>query len=921
MNLKIILNAANSGIRPALKALERALPPLNAELYCLGASEYEVGELKSEYNINKKSGTLSSISFLAQHDFNSPAELANHHFLNDNSSGHVLFLSSDILLEKDSLKYMIERMESDNQIAGVNPFLLADWISAPEKRIAFMGLTFDYQKKLHFLYEGILAENDLAKRERFFQIGHPDCLLLRCDDFRKAGGFRSDLGFLAFPALCLQILKFRAGGYACIPEAQGRLKDKFNSWSFCGAWSSILQRGRLETSEIDADYARFCRDDGIKYNIDSWLAEGPLEIPDASDTPSVKCWQEWSYHPKPTNLLSFLSTLPVEERIPGLELARNRPSSLPQTLQYYKVQAEKIKALAKETDLPVAAQIDLWRKKIRRFHYGELRPGIELLKNAGIYNCALDICPAIFDAWAETTENFEKLEVSETWPEIAVVMPVWNPKPDFLRQAIESVVNQTYPNWQLRIADDASTKSEIRPLLESFANGNERIKVKFRETNGHICRATNTALEMVDSPFMAFLDHDDLLSPHALGEVARRISQKPDLGFIYSDEDRINEENVRRTPVFKPDFDRDLFYTGHLSAYDTKLIRELGGLRIGTEGSQDQDLRFRVTERLDYSRIAHIPRILYHWRVHEESSAGSFLAKPYALESGRKVYLEAAERQGRKAEWGDKSARRLFRLLYYPQKRPLCSVILLVDDLPPSERLIDAVRGLEKYADLEVQIQPLRRDSPKITSLTSLAPVEGGIARACNEALVQTNGDIALFLSASLEPDRDCRLEQLLELAMMPHISMASGNVWFNGRLASGGWYPDADGAPFQLLQGMDRKYVTNSVWGQMLLPRHVAGAPWECMVIKRREGRTGKLFNEDFGSLATVDFALRAMRQNRFVAMNPWVNWRTRAMPPAPTEAEMKYLIDRWGAEIAACGLRNPNLRSAPDKDWTIIL
>lgn len=919
MKLRIIISSDNYPVVTALSALKGCLPAISVKIYCLLNNEIDIEPVKNECEILKDTSFINSYNIYTLRDFSSVPLLANHIFSNRGAEDYILFLSSNVLLEKDSLDRMLNCMAADACVAGVNPFLSAEWLQALEKRMAFMGLAFDFQKKLHYLYEGILFDSKLVMEERFFQIAHPGCLLIRADDFRKVGGFKAELGFLAFPELCLQILHLRPRGYACVPGAFGRMRYKFDSWSFCGAWDSILQRGRLETGNIKLDYADFCRADGIQYGCDGWLAEGPTHLPDLSESPAVRCWQEWRYHPKPATLLPFLASLPVEERFAGVELARNRPASLPQTFQYYQVQADKLRREAQGSSCAIISQLDKWLAKSRRFHYGELKPGIELLKKAGIYNCSLDICPAIFDAWVEIAENFERLEISESWPEIAVLMPVWNPKPEFLRQAIESVIRQTYPNWQLCIADDASTKSEIRPLLENFANSSDRIRVKFREQNGHICRASNTALEMVDAPFTAFLDHDDLLSPHALAEVAGLIAQKPELGFIYTDDDRINEFNVRRNPVFRPDFDCDLFYTGHLATYNTQLIREIGGLRTGTEGAQDTDLSFRATELLDNGQIAHIPHILYHWRVHEESTAGSLQAKPYVIEAGRKVYLDAAARQGRQAEWVDKGSPGLFRLLHYPIKRSLCSIIFLMADRKPSERLLANVRQLEKYADLKIYLQPLGNITTSIESCTLLPRVSGGIACACNEAAASVAGDVLLFLAADLEPVYDCRLEQLLELAMLPHIAMASANIWHAGKLASGGWYPNENGLPFLLLQGKDMLEVKNSAWGQMYLPRHVLGAPWQCMAVKKEFCQSGKFLDESYGSFATVDFGLRAMRQNKFVAITPWVNWQTDIVSAPPGEAEMRFVVDNRGAEIAACGLRNPNLRAAPGNDWTI--
>lgn len=911
MNLKIILSQEQAPILPALDALIAAAP--RADLYCLCADESDAGRINGRRVLINADSPLKLAGVYTFRDYNSPASLANSLFANG-ASGFLLFLSSNVVLEKDALAVALERLNADTRLAGVNPLLLAGWTD--EERVAFMGLTFDYQKEIHYLYEGALAAGDLAKKERSFQIAHPGALLIRGEDFARVDGARADLGPLTFPDLCLRILKFRPGGYACAPASRGSLVYKFDSWDFCGAWNSVLRRGRLRADDVRADYSDFCATDGVEYSCDDWLVEGPTEIPDLSEDPAVKRWREWRRHPRPLTLLAFLASLPADELPAAIELARERPASLPQTLRFYEVQAEKIKAAAPA----LGEAIEAWRKKIRRFRLGELKPGVEALKKTGIYNCALDVCPAIYDAWIEIAEKFERLEPGESWPEIGVVTPVWNPRPKFLIEAIESVREQIYPNWQLRIADDASTDREIRPILERFAREDKRIKVAFRESNGHICRASNTALEMIDAPFAAFLDHDDLLSPHALGEVARAIARKPDLGFIYTDDDRINEDNVRRSPVFKPDFDRDLFFTGHLSTYSTRLVREVGGLRVGLEGTQDQDLSFRITELLDDGRVAHIPRVLYHWRVHEDSTAGSFLAKPYVLEATRRVFLDAAARTGRVASKENRTAVKSFKLLYEPNKEWRCAVVLLINDAPPSPRLLAAIDDLAARVRVEIYAQPLRRDSPAIPGVANLPFAGDGFARACAAAASNVDGDLIIFLAAELRPGWECRLDQLAETAMAPHVAMAGGAIWVGDRLANGGWYPDLSGLPFPLLRGSDRERQ-NYVWGQFLLPRRVLGAPWQCMAAKAEYCRGNDFLRPEYGSLATVDYGLRAMSRDKFVVMNPWVNFRFDAPSPEPTEAEFNYLFALYGEQIASCGLRNPNLKAAPDLDWTLIL
>lgn len=918
-SIKILASRAGFSLDPCLEALEAALAGIPAELFLLDDSETEAtAEICAAL---KKRGAISSHAFFSLRKFPSIHALANQLFL-QGEAAPLLFLRSDILLAPASLTHLLAFLEKDARVAGANPRLAAGWLEAGEKRAAFMGLTLDYRKRLHYLYEGIPANGPLARGKRRFQLAHPGAFLLRGEDFQKAGGFRQDLGFLAQPALCMALTAIRKGGFICPPESEGVLLNPLDSWNHCGMWDSILQRGRLKLDGLRPDYVSFCHADGLGYTCDAWLAEGPENLPGADAGEPVKSWLEWRRHPRPATLLAFLLSLPPDLRETAVELCRNRPASLPGSLARYQVDAEQILSSAGNSEPALSEAIASWQKRIRRFQYGELKPGMELLKKAGIYNCSLDICPAIYDAWIETAESFTRLEPGEAWPEIAVVMPVWNPDRRFLAQAIESVLGQTYGKWRLCIADDASTDPEIRPLLESFQGRSSRIRLKFRSANGHICHASNSALEMVDAPFTAFLDHDDLLSPHALMEVAALAAQRPDLGYIYSDDDRIDEWNVRRSPFFKPDFPWGLFESpGHLSVYATGLLRKAGGLRPGTEGAQDTDLCLRLCEGLDFGRIAHIPKILYHWRVHENSTAGSLQAKPYVLSASRQALLDAAARRGLAALEVSIEKNRIFRLLCAPPRDLPCAVILLAGEGQPSQGLLRAIGELAGFVKVKFYAQPLREGVVLEAPCELLPFASENIAEACNAAAARVEGEVLLFLSASLEPGEICRLEQLVEFALRPAIAMAGANIWHGLRLANGGWQPNADGRPFRLLRGMIGEEAENSAWGQLGQARHVLGVSWECMAVRREFCKPGEFLESGFGPLSPVDFALRAMEGNRFAAITPWVQWQVGKPVREPAKTEMEALQDRWGSEIARNGLRNPNLRAAPDRDWTLIL
>lgn len=917
--IKILASAAGYPLAPCLESLEAALDGIPAELFLLASPVTE--ETRAICAALKKRGVILSFAFFPREQFPSGHALANKLFLQIDPSP-IFFLRSDILPAESCLPALLRQLDSDVDIAGVNPRLSAGWLAGEEKRVAFMGLALDYQERLHYLYEGTLLGGRLAAGKRRFQLAHPGAFLARGEDFQTVGGFRPELGHLAHAALCVALSTIRPGGFACPEEAGGVLLDRFDSWSACALWDSILARGRLKITGLRPDYAEFCHADGLGYGCDSWLCEGPAAFPDAPASQPVESWLEWRRHPRPASLLAYLLSLPPHLRETAVELCRNRPSSLPRTLQYYLAQAEKIITAADGAESALAEAISGWQKRVRRFHYGELKPGIELLKKAGIYNCSLDVCPGVYDAWVETAENFTRLEPGMDWPEIAAVMPVWNPDRRFLAEAIGSVLGQTYGKWQLCIADDASTDAEIRPLLESFRDRDQRIKIEFRQTNGHICQASNTALDLVDAPFTAFFDHDDLLSPHAFMEVAALAAKKPDLGLIYSDDDRIDENNVRRSPFFKPEYGWGLFENpGHLSVYATKLLREAGGLRPGMEGAQDTDLCFRIGERLAPGRIAHIPKILYHWRVHANSTAASVQAKPYVIEGAKKALLEAAARRGLAALEIAVEKNRIFNLFRPPPRETRCAVILLLGEEAPSPGLLASIGKLADFVQLKIYGQPLRENSPPPSCCEPLPFAPGGYAGACNAAARRTEGDVLLFLAASLEPGEICRLEQLVEFALRPAIAMAGANIWQGGALANGGWQPDADGAPFRLLRGIGKKEAEISAWGWLIQARHVLGCPLECMAARREFCQDGNFLESAFGPLATVDFALRAMRRNSFAAMTPWVEWRSSKPSREPARAEMTALLARWQAEIAACGLRDANLKAAPDGDWTLIL
>ncbi len=249
---------------------------------------------------------------------------------------------------------------------------------------------------------------------------------------------------------------------------------------------------------------------------------------------------------------------------------------------------------------------------------------------------------------ADLQKLAETIELLPQQPLISVIMPVFNPPEPFLKDAIASVIEQIYPHWELCIADDASTEPHVREVLKHYQALDRRIKVTFRETNGHISECSNSALQLATGEFVALLDHDDLLTPDALFEVALLVNRQPQADMIYSDEDKVDQNGHLRDPFFKPDWCPDSFlsrmYTCHLGVYRRSVVDAIGGFRQGFEGSQDYDLVLRLSEKTN--QIFHIAKILYHWRIHPQSTASHVRRKNYAIDAAQRAIAEALNRRG-----------------------------------------------------------------------------------------------------------------------------------------------------------------------------------------------------------------------------------------------------------------------------------
>ncbi|MGN0495215.1 MAG: glycosyltransferase [Lachnospiraceae bacterium] len=383
-------------------------------------------------------------------------------------------------------------------------------------------------------------------------------------------------------------------------------------------------------------------------------------------------------------------------------------------------------------------------------------------------------------------------ETFEYNPMISVLVPVYNVLDKHLVPCIESVLNQIYTNWELCLVDDASTWGNVKKTLKGYEN-HERIKVIYREENGHISRATNSALEIATGEFVAFLDCDDLLSPNALYEVVKKLNEDASLDFIYSDEDKIDDDgNNRHMPHFKPDWSPDtllsMMYTCHLGVYRRTILNKIGGFRVGYEGAQDYDMTLRFVEQTN--KIGHISKILYHWRERAESTAGASDAKPYIIEANKRAKEDALLRRCINASVGRIENSFYFRIRYVVENNPKVSILIpSKDNYRILRRCVDSIYMKTEYKNFELILIDNGSSGHNKLLYSALADQYGfkyiykkqdfNFSRMCNIAAQNASGKYFLFLNDDTEVLSGDWLELMLGQAQQSHVGAVGAKLLY----------------------------------------------------------------------------------------------------------------------------------------------
>lgn len=467
---------------------------------------------------------------------------------------------------------------------------------------------------------------------------------------------------------------------------------------------------------------------------------------------------------------------------------------------------------------------------------------------------------------------------SEGWsyrPLISIVMPVYNPEEAWLREAIHSVQDQAYTNWELCIADDASTKPHVRAILDEFAQGDARIKVAYREQNGGIAAASNSALSLASGDFVGFLDHDDILKPNALYEVVRYLQEHPDVRVVYSDEDKLLPDGKLGSPFFKPDWSPDLLlssnYMTHFTVIRRDLLCEVGGFREGYDGAQDYDLFLRVTERVPW--VGHIAKPLYTWRMVPGSAAMSTDAKPYAYEAAQRALSDALARRGMDGKVEPGRVLGWYYVRYQLRGTPLVSIIIPTRDrLDLLKRCIESIEKKSTYRNFEILI--VDNQSKDVATLTYLEqspyrvlayPEEFNYSKILNFAVRHAQGEHLLFLNNDTEVISPGWIEALLEQSQRSEVGAVGARLLFpDGRVQH-------EGIVIGLVGSAAANVDHGGYFGLGWAIRNFSAVTGACMMVRREVFEELGGFDEDLRvAFNDVDFCLRARNRGYLVVYTP---------------------------------------------------
>jgi GT2 family glycosyltransferase len=532
--------------------------------------------------------------------------------------------------------------------------------------------------------------------------------------------------------------------------------------------------------------------------------------------------------------------------------------------------------------------------------------------------------------WIELDEKKDSVALAEQSAHAAtfqyqakfsIVVPTFNTPNQILVDFIESVLVQTYPNWELCIADDASTQQHVKKLLDDYADKDERIKLAYRKSNGHIAEATNTALAIASGDYICLMDHDDLIAPSALYEFAIRLNEDPSLDFIYSDEDKISFDGALRfDPHFKPDWSPEYLeccmYTAHFACYRASIVRAIGGFRKEFNGAQDYDFMLRFSEHM--KKVAHIPKILYHWRTIPGSTASSMDNKEYVVDAAIRALEEHMGRTGKLAFVRSSRYKGCFHARRQVEGRPLVSIIIPSagrDSLIRGREidlLVNCIRSIiEKstYSNLEIvvvdnndlrhsTINELARYPVKFVSYTE---PEFNVAAKMNLGAKHASGEFLLFLNDDIEVIESDWIEAMLSLAQRPGVGVVGAKLFFEDDTLQHVGVTFCNGLPDHVRRGYPGEEAGHffSSDGQ----RNYLAVTGACVLLSKKIFREVGGFDEQFSiNYNDIDLCLKIWQKgyrNVYAGQAKLYHFESRNRKREVASQEIDLFLQRWKKEV----------------------
>ena len=535
-----------------------------------------------------------------------------------------------------------------------------------------------------------------------------------------------------------------------------------------------------------------------------------------------------------------------------------------------------------------------------------------------------------YDEWYKknqvTEEELERQrnEKFDYTPKISIVVPTYNTKPEFLRAMIESVRNQTYSNWELCIADGASTLQATIDMLKEYEKIDNRIKVDYLKENYMISGNTNEALKLVTGEYVSLLDHDDLLTHDALYHYIKVLNKYRDAEFMYCDEDKTDENEVEYFgPHFKqdwaPDTLRSYNYITHFSVFSKKLLDEVGYFNSEFDGSQDYDIILRLTEKA--KRIVHIPRILYHWRVHSQSTAAGMEAKPYCLIAAKKALKAHLDRIGEKGTVGDGKFTGSYKVNFDIIGEPKVSIIIPnKDEISTLKKCIKSIEEKSTYKNYEIII--VENNSTKKSTFKYYDELqknekieiikwekEFNYSAINNFGVRHATGEYILLLNNDIEVITKNWIEEMLMHAQRKEVGAVGAKLYYpDNSVQHCGVILGVGGIADHLGKEASRYDVGHL--GRLAVTQNLSAVTAACMMMRKSVFEEVGGLSEDFVvAYNDVDLCMKIREKGYLIVLNPFAelyHYESKSRGQEDTKEkkerfmrEVELFESKWGKNI----------------------